>query len=106
MEIDRRLFIASLGGASVLASMGHEARAEALEHYMADLLEEPREAAADDDTKPKFPTKAQVEAEIETRAFRRGVGGLFVAAGGNVKKLAPMPAKPTLVDFFNQIGRA
>ena len=34
MEIDRRAFIASLGGAAAVAAMDHEAKAEALEHYM------------------------------------------------------------------------
>lgn len=104
MEIDRRLFIASLGGAAAVASMDHEARAEALEHYMSDQLEvSPGETSgADDDTKPKFPTAAELEAQIETRAFRRGTGGLFVAGrGGNVKRLPKMPEKPKLLDFFN-----
>jgi hypothetical protein len=95
MEIDRRLFIASLGGVSAVATMGHEARAEALEHYMSDLLD------AADDQQPKFPTAAEVEAQINTRPYRRGAGGLFVATGGNVNRLAPMPASPTLMDFFN-----
>ena len=96
MEIDRRLFIASLGGATAVASMDHEARAEALEDYMADLLDAPV-----DDTKPKFPTVAELEGQIETRPFRRGAGSVFISGRGNVKKLAPMPAKPTLLDFFN-----
>ena len=41
MEIDRRQLIASLGGAAVVAAMDHEARAEALEDYMSELLETP-----------------------------------------------------------------
>src|SRR5579862_8827098 len=97
MEIDRRKFFASIGGAAAVASMTHEARAEALEHYMSDMLDEPE----DDDTKPKFPTVAELEAQIETRPYRRGTGGVFVSGRGNVKKLPPMPAKPTLMDFFN-----
>ncbi len=96
MEIDRRLFIASLGGAAAVAGMDHEARAEALEDYMADLLDAPA-----NDTKPKFPTVAELETQIETRPFRRGAGSVFIAGRGNVKKLAPMPGKPTLLDFFN-----
>ncbi len=96
MELDRRLFITSLGGAAAVAGMDHEARAEALEDYMADLLDAPA-----DDTKPKFPTVAELDDQIETRPFRRGGGSIFVAGRGNVKKLPPMPAKPTLLDFFN-----
>jgi len=98
MEVDRRLFIASLGGASAVALMSHEARAEALEHYMSDLLDD---APADDNPKPKFPTVAELDGQIETRPFRRGGGSIFIAGRGNVTKLPPMPAKPTLLDFFN-----
>jgi hypothetical protein len=99
MEVDRRLFIASLGGASAVALMSHEARAEALEHYMSDLLDD--DGPGDDAAKPKFPTVAELDAQIETRPSRRGVGNIFMAGRGNVTKLPPMPAKPTLLDFFN-----
>jgi hypothetical protein len=97
MEIDRRLFIASLGGAAAVASMDPEAKADALEDYMTEELG----ASADDDkAAPKFPSVADIEAQIETRPFRRGAGGLFVSGRGNVKKLDAMPANPNLVDFF------
>ena len=34
--------------------------------------------------------------------FRMGAGFLFVSpTGSNVKRLPPMPANPTLIDFFN-----
>lgn len=62
MEIDRRAFIASLGG-----------------------------------TAQTFPTMAEIEAQIETRPMRRGVGNLYVARTGNVKRLPAMPEKPTLM---------
>ena len=94
MEIDRRYFIASLGGAAAVKLMSHEARAEALESHMMQQLEAsaPR----------KFPKAADVEAQIETRHYRRGAGNLFLvtAAGAKVKRLEPMPAKPTFLDFF------
>src|SRR4029079_4973358 len=48
----------------------------------------------------KYPTVAELEAQIETRNYRRGAGNLLVNTRGNVKKLEPMPAKPTLEDFF------
>jgi hypothetical protein len=96
MQIDRRHFIASLGGASAVSLMSHEAKAEALEAYMIQQLNPPAAAAR------KFPKAAEVEAQIENRFYRRGVGNLFLttAEGAKVKKLAPMPANPTLVDFF------
>ena len=100
MEIDRRAFIASLGGAAAVAAMDHEAKAEALEHYMEDQLDE--QVAANQGGQPeKFPTVAEIEAQIETRPYRRGTGGVFTGQRGqNVKKLEPMPDKATLQDFF------
>jgi hypothetical protein len=94
MKIDRKALFDSLGGAGAVADMSHEARAEALEHYMAKQLNQAQSA-------PKtFPTAAEVEAQIETRAHRRGVGNLFLSATGHVSRLKPMPEKPTLADFF------
>ena len=93
MPIDRRSFIASLGGAAAVSAMDAEARADALEHHM----ERQRNAAAD---KKRFPTVAELDAQIDTQPFRRGVGSLFVATKGNVERLTPLPPKPTLIDFF------
>ena len=89
MEIDRRAFIASLGGAAAVAGMSHEAKAEALEHYMEEQLD--AQVAANSGQADKFPTVAEIEAQIETRDFRRGAGSLFVSNRGNVKKLPAMP---------------
>ena len=86
MAIDRRAFIASLGGAAAVGAMSHEARADALEDYMSRMLDE--QVAANQGGQPdKFPTVAEIEAQIETRNFRRGAGGLFTSGRGNVKKL-------------------
>ena len=99
MDIDRRAFIASLGGAAVVATMDHEAKADALEHYMEEQLDQA--VAAAQGQAEKYPTVAELEAQIETRNTRRGVGGVFVGRrGANVTKLEPMPPKPTLEDFF------
>jgi len=100
MEIDRRAFIASLGGPAVVAMMDHEAKAEALEHYMEEKLDEM--VAQNQSGQPeKFPTVAELEAQIETRPYRRGAGTLFTGQRGqNVKILQPMPPKPTLKDYF------
>src|SRR3984957_6139279 len=96
MEIDRRTFFAGLGGVAAVAAMADEAKAEALEHHMMLQLNVANQAATD----KKFPTAAEVEAEIETRPSRRGTGNLFVSHTGNVKKLAQLPERPTLVDFY------
>jgi hypothetical protein len=99
MEIDRRAFIASLGGVAAVKLMDHEARADALEDYCIEKLDEA--VAATQGQQPTYPTVAELEAQITTRTSRRGTGSLFVASGGrNVPKLPPMPAKPTLKDFF------
>jgi hypothetical protein len=101
MQIDRRHFIASLGGASAVRLMGPEARAEALEAYMMEQLNAPQTQTAEAPAR-KFPKAADIEAQIETRHYRRGVGNLFLTTqtNGKVRKLQPMPEKPTLLDFF------
>jgi hypothetical protein len=100
MDIDRRAFIASLGGPAAVALMDSEAKADALEHWMEEHLDE-QVAAAQGQTPEKFPTVAELEAQIETRQYRRGAGSLFTGQGGkNVKKLEKMPKNPTLQDFF------
>ena len=106
IEIDRRAFIASLGGMAAVSLMSHEARADALEDYTIDRLDE--ELAQQQ--QGKYPTVAQIEAQIETRPTRRGVGNLFVSGRGDatvdkvqpVKRLEPMSAKPTLKEFFER----
>lgn len=107
MEIDRRAFLATLGGPAAVAAMSSEAKADALEDFMALQLNV--------STVKKFPSVAEVDAQIETRPFRRGVGDLFTSAPGvtfptdpgapqdrvgNVRRLPPMPSRPTLADFF------
>src|SRR5438105_12408803 len=96
MEIDRRAFFASIGGAAAVSAMDSEARADALEEYMSEQLDAGAEAKVETCI---HPTVAELEAQIETRNFRRGVGTLF-ASGAKVKRLEPMPANPTLMDFF------
>lgn len=99
IEIDRRAFIASLGGVIAARAMDHESRADALEDYAMERLDEAA-LQQGQQGQQRFPTVAELDAQIETRTTRRGVGSLFVGRNGNVRKLAPMPAKPTLKDFF------
>ncbi|HLH94114.1 MAG TPA: hypothetical protein VKW08_03260 [Xanthobacteraceae bacterium] len=109
MSVDRNEVIASLGGEEAVKRMDHEARADALEEFLAARLE--TVVAARKDAKP-YPTVAELEARIDKRGYRRGVGRLFLHEHSNknpgadetklrVARLAPMPEKPTLVDFFN-----
>ena len=104
IQLDRRKFIASIGGAAAVSLMTHEARADALEHYLEERLyaQAESEAAGGGSGAAEFPTTEEIHAAIPTRHYRRGVGGLFVATqpGTNVAFLPDMPAKPTLTDFF------
>ncbi len=96
--IDRRHFIAFLGGSTAVAALSAEAKADAIEHYLAANV---TGAAAPAATGPRrAPTVAELEAQIPTRTYRRGAGKLFAAEQGNVALLAPMPAKATLADFI------
>jgi hypothetical protein len=100
IEIDRRDFIAGLGGAAAVSLMSHEARADALEDELNKRLEL---AQAETASAPEpFPTAAELEAQIATRSYRRGVGVSFLNTepNGKVAILPAMPAAPTLSDFF------
>ena len=102
LDIDRRAFIAGLGGAAAVGLMSHEARADALEAHLEERL-----YAQTEDNGPGgsggFPSSAEVEAEIPQRHYRRGVGRLLVneEPGGKVDVLPAMPQNPTLFDFFD-----
>lgn len=100
IELDRRDFIASLGGAAAVGLMSHEARADALEDALNDQLELAQ--AAPGSGGGSFPTAAEVQAQIPTRSYRRGTGTSFLnTSGENVPVLPPMPARPTVFDFFD-----
>jgi hypothetical protein len=106
-RIDRRDFITYLGGAAAVAGMTAEAKADAIENYLAASISPgvagaaAAATAASAATAPKRPpTVAELEAQIPTRGYRRGAGKLFAAEQGNVPLLAPLPAKATLEDFI------
>jgi hypothetical protein len=98
-NIDRRAFFTYLGGASAVAAMSQEARADALEDYLTTNLVAAGDSAGGGSA-PRPPTVAELDAQIDTRPYRRGAGKLFAAEKGNVPRLAPLPEKPTLVDFI------
>ena len=93
IQIDRRHFMASIGGAGAVGAMSSEARAEALEAYLVERTT-PQQAGG-------FPTREEVLAQITTRPYRRGVGNLLLTRdGSDVAMLEPMPERPTIEDFF------
>ena len=103
MEIDRRAFLASVGGIAAIEAMDPESRAEALEHFMMEKLDE--EAAAG----LLIGGEAQVVAAPPDATIRRGAGSLFGPSGPadnrSMEQLAPMSAKPTLLEFYESGGR-
>jgi hypothetical protein len=98
LPLDRREFIAALGGTAAVSLMSHEARADALEHALAGAAAGPAVMAT-----AKFPTMAELEAQIPDLPRRRGTGSLLFPGdtdNGKLPLLARMPARPTVVDFF------
>jgi len=90
-QLDRRAFVAALGGATAVAAMSSEAKADALEQHLNDSLTQ---------STKRYPTVADLDAQISTRPFRRGAGKLFAGQEGNVTQLAPMPEAPKLTDYM------
>ncbi len=95
IEVDRRRFLEDLGGTDEARKLDPEAKADAMEDFLARALK-----VIGISDPGHYPTVAETEARIETQPFRQGAGFLFAAPNGTVKKLAPMPANPTLRDFF------
>jgi hypothetical protein len=104
MDIDKKAFFDSLGGDEGVSRMDDEARADALETHMMSELNSAiaaKKSGGEAAAAKKFPTAAEVEAQIETRKYRSGVGFIMVPRSGeNVKRLTPMPSNPKLTDFF------
>ena len=82
MEIDRRAFLATLGGAAALDTMDPEAKAEALEHYMMQQL----------DTTASPPAPAP-------NPWRRGTGNLFTVFGEPDIVIEPQPDDKLVVEI-------
>jgi hypothetical protein len=97
MSIDREVFFQVLGGEAAAATMTDEAKADALERYMIESLNSP--------THMSSPTYVEENATFlqsskEPPKVRRGTGAIFGDGRQRPTDLAPMPERPTLVDFF------
>jgi len=91
LEVNRRAFITSLGGAAAVSLLSHEDRAEALEHYMIEELEQ-----------QDAPAQTQSGGSIYRKpAKAAGVGTVF-----RMDDLEDMPAQPTLMDFYKKRFRS
>ena len=110
MELEPTKVIDALGGPRAVQALDSEARAEALEGYLSTQLDLSvfRRFGA-----PEHPmTAAELEEQIDRRPIRRGIGTLFASGATNpfgnrlpsdpenVPRLQPLPARPTLLDFF------
>jgi len=100
--LDRRAFIASLGGAAAVSLMSHEARADALEDAMLASMQSSTLLAQRPDPNKKYPTVAELAAQVPELPQRRATGSLMVPGPGSGKLplLQKMPARPTIPDFF------
>ena len=106
MEIDRRAFIASLGGSAAVALMTSEEKADALEHYMEERLDELVLTQQQGSNPPSYPTMAEIAAaDAKRTGVRRGAGNIFNATGRDGQARGPLPAmsdRPTLLEFFEK----
>jgi hypothetical protein len=98
LNIDRDAFLASLGGAATVDRMSDEARADALEDYSIEALDE-AVMEAHGTVPERYPTAAEVARRDVGRLYRRGTGNLF-AGHEPTRRLEPMPGRPTLFDYF------
>jgi hypothetical protein len=90
--------------------MDSETKAEALEKHLSDQLDQAVFIRLGAPNRPM--TVCELDEQIDKRPLRRGIGTLFASGGTNpfgtrlphepenVPRLAPMPPKPTLLDFF------
>lgn len=103
MHIDRRRFFESLGGATAVALLTSEQKADALEAYM----EEELDAAIQQGSAPeKYPTVAEIaERNAKRTSVRPGAGNVFNATnrdGSPKGPLAKMSDQPTVLEFFEK----
>ena len=61
MNLDRRAIIASLGGATAVALMSSEQKADALEAYMEEELDAAVAGLGQQQQETKYPTVAELE---------------------------------------------
>ncbi len=104
-----RELMRALGGKAKVAAMSHEQRADALEDFDISKLDAASETLRETH---EWPTVAELDARVDQRGYRRGVGSLFRNSSyreavdpplpeGKVKRLKKMPEAPTLLDFFD-----
>jgi hypothetical protein len=90
MQIDRDVFFSTLGGEEKALTLSDEQRADALDHYLIEQM-----------NAPDFPPLVSTDRRaLEPATIRRGTGGIFGDGQRPIVDLAPMPERPTLLDFY------
>ena len=88
MSIDRDVFFEVLGGEQAAAAMSDEAKADALEHYLIDSLNDT--AYLDS---PGYVEEQATFLQSSTPVNRRGTGAIFGDGHRDPPPLAPMPER-------------
>lgn len=97
IQVDRRTFLSAVG-VGAIGAMSHEDRAEELEHYMMHMVEDSvMPHGGGEDSAILDPYEERLAREEQQARAPRGTGSLFMPTG---REFEPMPAKPTLEDFF------
>ena len=91
ITIKRRDFIAKVGGVAAFSAMSSDAIADEIEHQLEQKMAESE--------KNKSGQSRSNSGRRHSGDYRRGSGRLFRVEG----ELPPMPAKPTLIDFFKNL---
>jgi hypothetical protein len=91
VQIDKETFFSVLGGEQAAARLSDEERADALDHYLIEQLNAP-------DYAEQVSISRQTNGEPPT--IRRGTGNVFGDGRHAFSELAPMPKRPTLLDFL------
>ena len=100
MEVDRRAFMASVGGVAAAELLSPEDRAEAVEHFMSTELDNwyidefGETGALSPIRSPRYQQGGGGQQAPEGPQMARGTGRIFRP---REEPLAEMPAKPTLV---------
>src|SRR5919198_215232 len=95
MSIDRDVFFDVLGGEQAAAALSDEAKADALEDYLIESLNDTTYLDS-----PGYLEKQATFLQSSKPVIRRGTGAIFGDGHREPPALAPMPQRPTLVDFF------
>jgi hypothetical protein len=91
VQIDRETFFSVLGGEEAAGKLSDEERADALDHYLIEQLNAP-------DYAERVAISRQPNGMAPT--IRRGTGNMFGDGRESPVDLAPMPKRPSLLDFL------